>query len=522
MSWSEVKQAAEENRYELVLFGSVISERISVSGLDPAIFQLTRLNFLQISNTSLNHVPDEIGNLINLRTLDMHRNAIKSIPSTIGKLKDVKAIDFSGNSLEKLPAEIGHMEHLQTLNLNCNALTTVPPLRNAKNLARLDISHNRLESLPEGIFNLELIAEIYAANNLIQALGNEVGCLHVLKVLDLSENKLEAIPCELADCLKLKDLNLKENPIKDNRLGKLIKQCKTKAVLDYIATLDKEKGKGKKGGKKARNKRASEGDKEAQDADSQLPLIQVIHSDRIKVTVQPSVLQVRPYIVCTLVKDLDLSVPAMFKKFIAVQSQLHESLCDSRVLATIATHSLETLSLPLTYDAGKSEEVEILPLGRQKPVKAKELVDNLKAEAIKQKQKTKRNPLKTGLYKYLNLVDGVEMFSYLRDDTGAVVSLPPVTNSEASKIKASKQDVLVELTSSKELAVCKQVMDSLILKMIEAGLKSCPSASEVQATKQPQLVLEQVRVVNDEGQLKVVYPSHVDLSSDSVKVIFPQ
>ncbi|KAK3736614.1 hypothetical protein QZH41_018291, partial [Actinostola sp. cb2023] len=125
---------------------------------------------------------------------------------------------------------------------------------------------------------------------------------------------------------------------------------------------------------------------------------------------------------------------------------------------------------------------------------------------------------------FLGLMEGASMYSYIRDSSGKVISLPPVTNSEDSKIKAGKADVLIEVTSSKDLSICKQVMDTLIQRMLDAGITSAAEENEDAdngATQSPksELVLEQVRVTNDEGQLKVVYPSHVDLVSESLRVI---
>jgi len=214
---------------------------------------------------------------------------------------------------------------LQTINLNCNKLTELPSVANLKNLSRLDVSHNELRELPEGIYELEHLAEIHASNNQIGSIDANVSKLTSLKVLSLNVNKIELIPSELSECHKLKELHLQDNLIKDSRLGKLLKQCHTKAVLDYIATGN-EKGKaGKKGGKKGRNKRVSEGDKEEngeQATSTQVgPVVTVLYSEDFKVLVQASVQDIRPYIVCTLVRNLDLADMAAFRKFINIQVQ---------------------------------------------------------------------------------------------------------------------------------------------------------------------------------------------------------
>ena len=321
-AWPEVNQAAHEHRYELVLNGAKVAERIDNGGLDQNIFKLDFLNFLQISNTKLVSLPEDLGNLVHLKTLDLHRNSIQNLPSSIGLLRELKNLDLSGNELHELPSTLAELSLLQTLNLNCNKLTVLPDLNHLKSLSRLDVSHNQLTELPEGIYELEHLLEIHASNNNITTISASVCKLAALKVLSLNVNEIESIPAELSLCHKLKDLNLQDNAIKDTRLAKLIKQCHAKAVLDYIA-VGNEKGKGgKKVGKKGRNKRASEGDTEEHGEEDGVkvgPTIKVIHSEGFKVSVKTSVQDIRPYIVCSIVKNLDLTDMATFRKFINIQ-----------------------------------------------------------------------------------------------------------------------------------------------------------------------------------------------------------
>lgn len=79
--------------------------------------------------------------------------------------------------------------------------------------------------------------------------------------------------------------------------------------------------------------------------------------------------------------------------------------------------------------------------------------------------------------------------------------------------------MLIEVTSSKELAICKRVMDTLVQKMLEGGIKSSTENDVAAESTQAELVLEQVRITHNEGQLRVVYPSHVDLVTDGIKVL---
>ena len=68
-SWPEIEKLKSEKRYELLLSGSSISKRIDEKGLDDELFMCTKLNFLSISETSLNSLPPKIDAFHNLTSL---------------------------------------------------------------------------------------------------------------------------------------------------------------------------------------------------------------------------------------------------------------------------------------------------------------------------------------------------------------------------------------------------------------------------------------------------------------------
>lgn len=90
---------------------------------------------------------------------------------------------------------------------------------------------------------------------------------------------------------------------------------------------------------------------------------------------------------------------------------------------------------------------------------------------------------------------------------------------------------MLEVTSSVNLPTCKSVMEQLITSMLECGLCSCHETSTTPASdggneedndRPQELIIEQVRVVNHEGQLKVVYPSRVDLQLEAAKIVYEE
>lgn len=166
------------------------------------------------------------------------------------------------------------------------------------------------------------------------------------QVLDLSSNKLGEIPFELADCPKLKDINFKGNKLKDKRLEKMVNGCQTKSVLDYLRVGGRGKGKGKQldaeGAEQSERNRnvskkknaAKQREKKEEDAVDELQkmVVKILHvSDSpsaITVEVSPQVKDVRPYIVCCIVKGMNLKPGNALKRFLTAQVKTVTKITD--------------------------------------------------------------------------------------------------------------------------------------------------------------------------------------------------
>ncbi|XP_072536946.1 leucine-rich repeat-containing protein 47 [Salminus brasiliensis] len=543
--WPEIEKAEKENRRELVLHGAAVDKKIESSGgLHPRLYSLSPLNYLEVSQCpSLRSIHENIRDLTHLQSLILCRNKISDVPKSIGELKALKVLDLSVNALQDLPEELCSLGELTTLNISCNNIKDLPNgLSRCTKLCSINVSKNALERLPEDLCsssNLELLNTIIASENAIEQLSSEIHNLPALKVLDLSSNKLQEIPFELADCPKLKEINFKGNKLKDKRLEKMVNGCQTKSVLDYLRVGGRGKGKGKQESAEksdgnrnvSKKKNAKKNKKEEEEVDElKQMVVRILHmsdsSTAVTVKVSPLVKDVRPYIVCCIVKGMNLNPGSSLKRFLTAQTKLHDDVCGKRTTATIATHDLSLLKAPLQYDARPPDVLRIVPLGR-KEMKAADLLRLLQHEADEQRKQKKRQNV-SGLHKYLQLLDGKDHYPCLVDADGHVISFPPITNSERTKIKKSTRELFLEVTSSTSLQTCKDVMDMLIIKMAELNKftfdhkEEAGSDGEADPTSDPsvdnstshELTVVQVRVVDDEGNLKVVYPSKTDLTSD--------
>lgn len=342
--WSEVDKVREENRYELILTGDEIANRIAEGGgFDARVFQLASLNFLEISRCGLDTLSDHVGALENLFHLVLRGNRLARLPASVGQLRKLKLLDVSGNELTAVPAEIGTLKELQTLNASCNRLEEFCDVSQLQQLHELDLSNNQLSALPSGVScpDLALLSTVRANGNRLKELPVDLPELPSLKLLDVSGNSIEVLPPELADCCKLKELKVSGNPLKDRRLLKMVEQCATKSVLDYLRNiLEKERkargGKEAKGGDKKDRKKRGGKSREVEVDDVAQNFMKVLHFDvdgGLIVKTTANISAVRPFIVCCIVRNLNFNKSkSMMKRFILLQViQFHNCLCISFV-----------------------------------------------------------------------------------------------------------------------------------------------------------------------------------------------
>ncbi|XP_077007635.1 leucine-rich repeat-containing protein 47 [Tamandua tetradactyla] len=570
-TWPEVELAEREKRRELLLTGPKLDERVRAAGgrLPPRLFTLPLLHCLEVSGCGSLREPGPglAQGLPQLHSLVLQRNALgPSLSPELGPLPALRVLDLSGNALEELPpgrglgpAEPPGLPQLQSLNLSGNRLRELPAdlACCAPRLQTLNLTGNCLYSFPAALFRpgaLPLLSELAAADNRLRELSPDIVHLASLKTLDLSNNQLTAIPAELADCPKLKEVNFRGNQLKDKRLEKMVHGCQTKSILEYLRVGGRgcSKGRGKatgsekeEGRRKDREQKQKEGSEEGTEETEAacrllLRVLQASESPApVTVSVSPEVKDVRPYIVGAVVRGMDLQAGNALRRFLSSQTQLHEDMCERRTAATIATHDLSAVKGPLLYEARHPRALKIIPLGRRE-ARAKDLVRQLQLEAKEQRKQKKRQNI-SGLHRYLHLLDGKENYPCLVDAEGDVISFPPITNSEKTKIKKTTSDLFLEVTSDASLQICKDVMDALILRMAEInkyalenkeGEPVSDSRADAVAGQPPgpeagqsareggcaALVVEQVRVVDLAGGLKVLYPSRMDLKGAAAHV----
>ncbi|KAI1286734.1 Leucine-rich repeat-containing protein 47 [Halotydeus destructor] len=544
VNWSELVQ---QKPHELVLTGKSGADQVkSDDGLNEICFKISSLNFLEVSGSGLSSLSPNIEKLANLTNLVLQGNSLKEVPVAIGKLTKLKFIDVARNQIERLPDEINNLTNLQSLIVSDNKLEALPSdLSNLVNLIVVKFDQNNFSEFPlslvEGGDPKVQLTEIHGHKNKITAVPGQINRLTTLKLLDLRENSITVVAGEIGDCAKLKDVLLAGNKLADRRLLKLVDQNKSKQVIDYIRANCPKGSANLKGGKSGRDtsadrrlrlkdsrERRRSGSRSRENSESFMDTIKILpvkEGEWRTVTATPMVLDQRKAVAC-LVRNVNLRKnDNVLKKFISYQTDLHNGICGRRTLATIAVHDLDKIQGNITFDVKPPGKLKIVPLNRTKEMTATELYQTLNDEAELLRKEKKRNTY-SGVHKYLHLLKGKARFPCLYDSTGTVISFPPITNSETTRLSLETRNLFIEVTGE-STPMCKKVLDALLHGMVKMKLGDTtlwPKLSEAEPTgdgiaKPSLLEVEPMRVVDGEGKLLVAYPARPDLVFEDVNVL---
>ena len=466
----KLDQLVHQNPRELVITGPAGKEQIDKDNgeMSDLVFKMSSLNFLEVSSVGLSLLSPSIDKLTHLTSLVLKGNKLTSLPGNIGKLTKLKLFDVSWNELTSLPNEISNFSDLQSLIVTGNKLTALP--ENMDNLSMLlvvKIDQNLFEEFPMSILNQENakvhLTEVHAFKNALTCIPPEINRLTGLRLLDLRDNKLLSIPAEVGDCTKIKDILLTGNKFVDRKLIRIAENNKNKQILDYIRA-NCPRGASKTGELSSRPGRETSRDRRLKVKDARLRrrstsrssrensecLMDTIDIKTVKdddeyfiVTATPAALEQRK-IVGSLVRNVDLSDERVMKRFLQIQSGLHDGICGKRSLATIAVHDFDKLKggNKVTFDVKPPTKIRLLPLNRSKEMNATELYKALMEEAEQLRKEKKRNTF-SGIHKYLYLLKGKSRFCCLTDAEGTVISFPPITNSENTKVCVAGPDVIL-------------------------------------------------------------------------------
>ncbi|KAJ2612195.1 phenylalanine--tRNA ligase subunit beta [Coemansia sp. RSA 1365] len=152
-----------------------------------------------------------------------------------------------------------------------------------------------------------------------------------------------------------------------------------------------------------------------------------------RITVAKECAQVRPLVVGAILRNVRLNADR-YQSFIDLQDKLHNNLCRKRTLVSIGTHDLDTVSGPFTYEAQEPENINFVPLNQTEEMDGRQLIDFYESDMH--------------IKRFLHIIRDSPVFPVIYDSRRTVMSLPPLINSEHSKIKLDTSNIFIEITAT--------------------------------------------------------------------------
>jgi phenylalanyl-tRNA synthetase beta chain len=161
------------------------------------------------------------------------------------------------------------------------------------------------------------------------------------------------------------------------------------------------------------------------------------------VRVQPGLENIRPHIVACVVRGLVMDDETV-KTIMKMQENLHWALGRDRRRASIGVYDLDTVEPDFEYGPVNPDGVKFVPLSGMPdgmtPVTPKEILD--------------RHPKGVG---YKHLLEKVPAYPLLSDSNGRVLSMPPIINSEETRVTQKTRNLFIDVTGPDKNAITRTI-----------------------------------------------------------------
>lgn len=175
-----------------------------------------------------------------------------------------------------------------------------------------------------------------------------------------------------------------------------------------------------------------------------------LKSSDIKLIVDPSVLEVRPWIVSGLVRNIVFTDPFV-KSIMDVQEKLHLTLGRKRKKVSIGIHDFDNVKPPFTYKAVDPESIQFIPLGMN---------DYLDMADILRKHEK-------GI-EYAWILEGFNTYPIITDINNEVLSFPPIINGIATTVTENTSNIFLDITGL-DFNGCQTALNIIATLLAERG-----------------------------------------------------
>ena len=172
----------------------------------------------------------------------------------------------------------------------------------------------------------------------------------------------------------------------------------------------------------------------------------------VTVEVDRSVKPIRPFIAAGVVTKVKLT-DEIVASLMQVQEKLHASLCRNRRRGSIGVYDLDTIEPPVRYTTTLPDGIRFVPLELDRELTP--------AQILREHPK--------GI-EYGSIIRDWPRYPLLIDSRGVVLSIPPIINSESTRVTSKTRQLFIDVTGEDE-RVANRSLTILMTGLAERGFE---------------------------------------------------
>jgi phenylalanyl-tRNA synthetase beta chain len=160
-----------------------------------------------------------------------------------------------------------------------------------------------------------------------------------------------------------------------------------------------------------------------------------VEESDIVMNVDPSVKEVRPFVRCALVKNVEMT-DELITSLMQLQEKLHFGIGRNRKKVAIGVHNAEPVKPPFTYKAVDPDAYQFVPLAKVESMTLSEILSSHEKGIS-----------------YASLLEDADKYPLIVDANDNVLSFPPIINGILTEVTPFTTDLFIDVTGSDEQAI---------------------------------------------------------------------
>jgi phenylalanyl-tRNA synthetase beta chain len=175
-----------------------------------------------------------------------------------------------------------------------------------------------------------------------------------------------------------------------------------------------------------------------------------VKEGKIVLKVDPTVSEVRPYVVSAVVRNVKLDYDTV-RELMEIQEDLHWGVGRDRKKASIGVHNLDAVEPPFAYTTSAPNEIKFVPLDKTEEMTLQEILEKHEKGIA-----------------YKHHVDWASRYPLIVDRLGRVLSFPPIINGELTRVDSRTRNLFIDVTGTEPNAISRS-LNVLVTALVEMG-----------------------------------------------------